>query len=62
MNGASGPGPRVEAFVDWTIRWGKWLWIATLVLAIPATWRGMLAQKELIERFADRLLAIAMLG
>jgi ADP-ribosylglycohydrolase len=30
--------------------------------AIPATWRGMLAQKELIERFADRLLAIAMLG
>jgi len=39
VNGASGPGPRVEAFVDWTIRWGKWLWIATLVLAIPATWR-----------------------
>ena len=30
--------------------------------AIPATWRGVLAQKELIERFADRLLAIAMLG
>lgn len=32
------------------------------VNAIPASWRGMVAQKELIERFADRLLAIAMLG
>ena len=27
------------------------------VNAIPASWRGMLAQQELIERFADRLLA-----
>ena len=32
------------------------------VNAIPAAWRGLLAQKELVERFADRLLAIAMLG
>jgi predicted exporter len=39
VNGAGGPGPRVDAFVDWTIRWGKWLWIAALVLAVPATWR-----------------------
>ncbi len=30
--------------------------------AIPAGWRDLLVQKELIERFADRLLAIAMLG
>jgi ADP-ribosylglycohydrolase len=32
------------------------------VNAIPASWRGMIVQKELVERFADRLLAIAMLG
>jgi ADP-ribosyl-[dinitrogen reductase] hydrolase len=30
--------------------------------AIPAAWRAMLAHDDLIERFADRLLACAMLG
>jgi ADP-ribosyl-[dinitrogen reductase] hydrolase len=30
--------------------------------AIPAAWRANLAHHELIERFADRLLACAMLG
>ncbi|TLY76085.1 MAG: ADP-ribosylglycohydrolase family protein [Gammaproteobacteria bacterium] len=30
--------------------------------AIPASWRNSLMQKELIEGFADRLLASAMLG
>lgn len=30
--------------------------------AIPAAWRAALAHHELIERFADRLLACAMLG
>jgi predicted RND superfamily exporter protein len=33
------PGRRSVAFVDWTLRWGKWLWAAAIVLAIPATWR-----------------------
>jgi predicted RND superfamily exporter protein len=33
------PGPRSRAFVAWTLRWGKWLWGAALLLAIPATWR-----------------------
>jgi predicted RND superfamily exporter protein len=33
------PGPRSRAFVDWTLRWGGWLWTAALLLAIPATWR-----------------------
>jgi hypothetical protein len=33
------PGPRSRAFVRWTLRWGKWLWAAALVLAVPATWR-----------------------
>jgi ADP-ribosyl-[dinitrogen reductase] hydrolase len=32
------------------------------VNAIPGSWRDGLVQKELIEGFADRLLAIAMLG
>jgi ADP-ribosyl-[dinitrogen reductase] hydrolase len=30
--------------------------------AIPAAWRATLAHRDLIERFADRLLACAMLG
>jgi predicted exporter len=25
--------------VDWTLRWGAWLWASVLVLALPATWR-----------------------
>jgi predicted RND superfamily exporter protein len=33
------PGPRSRAFVDWTLRWGKWLWAIALVLAVPATWK-----------------------
>jgi ADP-ribosylglycohydrolase len=32
------------------------------VSAIPAVWRAALARHDLIERFADRLLACAMLG
>jgi ADP-ribosyl-[dinitrogen reductase] hydrolase len=32
------------------------------VSAIPAAWRAHLAHQDLIERFADRLLACAMLG
>jgi uncharacterized protein len=33
-----GPDPKSRAFVDWTLRWGAWLWAAALVLALPATW------------------------
>lgn len=33
------PGPRTRAFVDFTLRWGGWLWAVALLLAIPATWR-----------------------
>jgi hypothetical protein len=33
------PGPTSFAYVDWTLRWGGWLWALALVLAIPATWR-----------------------
>jgi predicted RND superfamily exporter protein len=37
--GSAVPGPRTRAFVDFTLRHGKWIWIAALLLAIPATWR-----------------------
>jgi predicted RND superfamily exporter protein len=33
------PGPRTRAFVDFTLRYGKWIWMAALLLAIPAGWR-----------------------
>ena len=33
------PGQRSRAFVDWTLRWGTWLWLGALLLAVPATWR-----------------------
>ncbi len=32
-------GTRASAFVDWTLRRGAWLWIAAILLAVPATWR-----------------------
>jgi predicted exporter len=35
----SGPGPRAFAYVDWTLRWGSWLWAFALAIAIPAGWR-----------------------
>ena len=37
--GATVPGRRARAFVDFTLRHGTWIWIAALLLAIPATWR-----------------------
>lgn len=33
------PGPRTRAFVRWTLRYGRLLWILAIVLAIPAVWR-----------------------
>lgn len=35
----SAPGPRTRAFVDFTLRYGRWIWLVALLLAIPATWR-----------------------
>jgi uncharacterized protein len=35
----SPPGPRTRQFVDWTLRNGKWIWLAALLLAVPATFR-----------------------
>ena len=39
MDNASKPGPRTRAFVDWTLRYGRWIWLVAILLAIPAFWR-----------------------
>jgi uncharacterized protein len=39
MRHASGPSPRTRAFVDWTLRYGRFIWLAALLVAVPATWR-----------------------
>ena len=59
------PGPRVRAFVDWTLRWGKCLWAIALVLAVPATWRtaGLYMHvrsdlEQLLPRSAPSVVAI----
>ncbi len=31
-----GPGPKTRAFVAWTLRHGRWIWLIALLLAIPA--------------------------
>ncbi|MDB4992988.1 MAG: exporters of the superfamily [Myxococcaceae bacterium] len=30
---------RTAAFVDWTLRYGRWIWLVALLLGVPATWR-----------------------
>ncbi len=59
-----GPGPS-GAFVDWTLRWGPWLWAIALALAVPATWRtaqlyGHLRSEleQLLPRTAPSVVAI----
>jgi uncharacterized protein len=59
------PGPRSRAFVGWTLRWGKWLWTAALIIAVPALWRTaeLYAHlrseiEELLPRSAPSVIAI----
>jgi predicted RND superfamily exporter protein len=54
-----------RAFVRWTIRRGKWIWLATLLLAVPATWRTVYLYahlrsevEQLLPRSAPSVLAI----
>ena len=68
MNGPGRPSSSAQAFVDWTLRWGKWLWIAALVLAVPATWRTAnlyshlrTELEELLPRSAPSVVAIGEL-
>ena len=30
---------RTQRYVGWTVRYGGWLWLAALLLAVPAAWR-----------------------
>jgi len=57
--------PSARAFVRWTIRRGKWLWLAALLLAIPATWRTVQLYahlrselEQLLPRSAPSVLAL----
>jgi len=62
---SSGPGPRTRAFVDFTLRYGRWIWLAAFLLAIPATWRtaGLYLNlksdlEELLPRESPSVLAV----
>ncbi len=39
IGGSGAAGPRTRAFVDFTLRYGRWIWILAVLLAVPATWR-----------------------
>jgi uncharacterized protein len=59
------PGPRARAFVRWTLRWGVWVWAATLAAAVPATWRTAQLYahlrselEQLLPRSAPSVIAI----
>jgi predicted RND superfamily exporter protein len=63
--GATTPGPRTRAFVDFTLRYGRWIWLAALLLAVPATWRTVQLYvhlkselEELLPRNAPSVQAI----
>ena len=65
MDVGSRPSPRVRAFVAWTLRHGRALWIVAVLLAVPAAWRtGMLyahlrtSIEELLPRDAPSVRAI----
>jgi predicted RND superfamily exporter protein len=65
MTARSAPTPFVRAFVSWTLRHRRALWIAALLLAIPATHRTAMLYthlrseiEELLPRQAPSVLAI----
>ncbi len=65
MSDPGAPGPRTRTFVDWTLRWGKWLWVGALVLALPATLRTAVLYthlrselEQLLPRSAASVVAI----
>jgi uncharacterized protein len=47
MKRTSGPGRETRAFVAWTLRWGAWLWLGAVLLAIPATLRTVSLYRNL---------------
>jgi predicted RND superfamily exporter protein len=63
--GTEGPSPAVRAFVLWTLRHGRLLWIVALLAGIPATYRtiGLYAHlrgevEELLPRKAPSVRAL----
>jgi predicted exporter len=52
---SAGPSATSRAFVDWTLRWGKWLWAMALVLSVPATWRTAQLYMHLRSEFEQLL-------
>ena len=64
-HGAYEAGGGARAFVRWTLRHGRALWIAAVVLAVPATWRTAQlyahlrgAIEELLPRESASVVAI----
>jgi len=47
MNRTFGPGQGTRAFVAWTLRYGHWLWLAAVILAIPAAFRTVSLYRHL---------------
>ncbi len=65
MNESSTPGPRTRAYVAWTLRHGRLLWLLAILVAIPATWRTALQYihlrgdlEELLPRASASVIAI----
>ncbi len=61
----SGPGKKTRAFVSFTLKYGKVLWVIAILLAIPATWRTVKLYanlksdlEELLPRDAPSVVAI----
>ena len=62
------PSPSTRRFVAWTLRHGKTLWLAAVLLAIPAAWRTAQLYRnlrseveELLPRDAPSVVAIGEL-
>ncbi|HEY4014689.1 MAG TPA: MMPL family transporter [Polyangiaceae bacterium] len=47
MIGTPGPGPGTRAFVEWTLRHGKLLWVVALLLAVPSFGRTISLYRHL---------------
>jgi hypothetical protein len=65
VNESSTPGPRTRAYVAWTLRHGRLLWLLAILVAIPATWRTALQYihlrgdlEELLPRASASVIAI----
>jgi predicted RND superfamily exporter protein len=66
VNGPSSPpGPRTRAFVEFTLRHGRWIWLVAALIAVPATWRTVTLYihlksdlEELLPRDAPSVQAV----